>query len=47
MLKFENVATPFTGVAVVVPESVPPPGFVPNAMVIVLPKLATVFPASS
>src|SRR5216117_2185874 len=47
MLKFENVATPFTGVAVVVPERVPPPGFAPSAMVIVLLKVATVFPASS
>src|SRR5881628_255458 len=47
MLRFEKVATPFTAVLVVVPESVPPLGFVPSAMVIVPLKLVTVFPASS
>src|SRR5438034_471186 len=47
MLRFENVATPFTGVAVFVPASVPPLGLAPSAMVIGLPKVATVTPASS
>jgi len=31
MLRFENVATPATAATVVVPESVPPPAFVPIA----------------
>src|SRR2546426_230556 len=47
MLRSEKVATPFTAVTIVVPESVPPLGFVPRATVIEPVKLATVFPASS
>ena len=31
--RFENVATPLTAATVVVPESVPPPGLVPMAIV--------------
>src|SRR5437773_514326 len=34
MLNVENVATPFTAFTLVVPESVPPPGFAPIATVI-------------
>ena len=33
MLRFPNVATPPTALTVVVPESVPPPGFAPIAIV--------------
>src|SRR2546425_257438 len=47
MLRSEKVATPFTAVTIVVPESVPPLGFVPRATVIEPVKPATVFPASS
>src|SRR2546427_210566 len=35
MLRFENVATPFTAATLVVPERVPPPGLVPIATVTV------------
>jgi hypothetical protein len=47
MLNVENVATPFTAATLVVPESVPPPGFAPSATVIVPVKPVTVLPASS
>src|SRR2546425_1044994 len=47
MLRFANVATPFTGVTVFVPESVPPPGFVPRGGGRSVQKAATVVPASS
>src|SRR6267378_1280028 len=47
MLRVEKVATPFTAVTILVPESVPPAGLVPSAMVIEPPKLVTVTPASS
>src|SRR5882724_3364221 len=47
MLNVENVATPFTAFALVVPESVPPPGFAPNATVIDPVNPVTVFPDAS
>src|SRR5437773_1869253 len=47
MLNVENVATPFTAVTLVVPDSVPPPGFAPSATVIDPVKPVTTFPASS
>src|SRR5206468_2145907 len=47
MLNFENVATPFTAFTLVVPDSVPPPGFAPSATVIRPVKPVTTFPASS
>src|SRR5882762_7242599 len=47
MLSVENVATPFTAATLVVPESVPPPGFAPSATVIVPVKPATGLPRSS
>src|SRR5205814_9690490 len=47
MLNVENVATPFTAVTLVVPDSVPPPGFAPSATVINPVKPVTTFPASS
>src|SRR2546425_219206 len=43
----ENVAFPFAAVAVVVPESVPAVGFVPNATVMVFVAVGTVFPTES
>src|SRR5947207_7151668 len=47
MLNVENVATPLTAVTLVVPASVPPPGFAPSATVINPVKPVTTFPASS
>src|SRR5713226_8408288 len=47
MLRFVNVATPATAAALVVPDSVPPPGFVPSATVTVPVKLDTAFPKAS
>src|SRR6267378_6377423 len=46
MLRFEKVATPFTGVTVFVPESSPPLGLVPRAIVTEPVKLGSVVPAS-
>src|SRR5690349_18703644 len=45
--RFENVATPFTALAVNVPDNVPPLGFEPNASVIVPPKPVATFPLAS
>src|SRR6185369_10510388 len=42
MDRVENVATPFTADTVVVPESVPPPGLVPIATVMLAVELITV-----
>src|SRR5512138_2526037 len=42
MERLENVATPFTAGTVVVPESVPPPGLVPIATVMLAVELVTV-----
>ena len=47
MLKVENVATPAVAATVVVPESVPPFGFVPITTLTVPVKLVTVFPCPS
>ena len=47
MLRSENVATPFVAAMVFVPESVPPPGFAPNAIVIEPAKFGSVLPALS
>src|SRR5713226_5618934 len=47
MLRFVNVATPATAAALVVPDSVPPPGFVPSATVTGPVKLDTAFPKAS
>ena len=47
MLRLANVATPFTACAVVVPESVPPAGFVPIATVTLPAKLVTGLPNTS
>ena len=47
MLKLEKVATPFTGAALVVPESVPPAGFIPIPSVTVPAKAVAVFPCAS
>src|SRR5439155_335541 len=47
MLNVENVATPFTAVTLVVPDSVPPPGFAPSATVINPVKPVTTFATSS
>src|SRR6185295_15607684 len=47
MDRLENVATPLTAVTVVVPDSVPPPGFVPIATVMLADELGTVFPNAS
>ena len=41
MLRSENVATPFTAATVFVPLSVPPPGFVPIAIVILAVLVVT------
>jgi hypothetical protein len=43
----EKVATPFIGFTVVVPESVPPPGFAPSTTVTAPVALVTVFPEAS
>src|SRR5436190_807461 len=42
MERLEKVATPLTAASVVVPDSVPPPGLVPVAMVMVAVELVTV-----
>src|SRR5437667_48105 len=47
MLRFENVATPFTAGTLSVPASVPPAWFAPIATVMVPVKLVTVFPDAS
>ncbi len=47
MLRPENVATPPTAATVVVPESVPPPGFAPSATVTLPVKPVAVFPCPS
>src|SRR3954462_1089100 len=44
MDRLENVATPLLAVTVVVPDSVPPPGLVPMATVMLAVELVTVFP---
>src|SRR5512132_642845 len=47
MERLENVATPVTADIVVVPESVPPPGLVPMATVMLAAELVTVLPNAS
>src|SRR5437773_245215 len=47
MLNVEQVVTRLPAVALVVPASVPPPGFAPIATVIDPVKPVTTFPASS
>src|SRR5277367_1243763 len=47
MLKLGNMATPFIGVAVAVPPSVPEDGLVPMAMVIELVAPVTTLPLVS
>src|SRR5512134_3999752 len=47
MERLEKVATPLTADTVVVPESVPPPGLVPMATVMLAVELVTVFPNAS
>src|SRR5437773_11014370 len=47
MLNVENVATPLTAVTLVVPASVPPPGFAPSPTVISPLYPVTMLPASS
>src|SRR5947208_703357 len=47
MDRVANVATPATALTVFVPESVPPPGFVPIAMAMLAVELVTVFPNAS
>src|SRR5712691_9153804 len=47
MLKVEKLATPATAAMVVVPDNVPPPGFVPIATVTVPVKPVAVFPWAS
>src|SRR5512140_926777 len=47
MDRLENVATPLTADTVVVPDSVPPPGLVPMATVMLAVELVTVFPNAS
>src|SRR3954470_10207399 len=47
MERLENVATPATADAVVVPDSVPPPGLAPIATVMLAVELGTVFPNAS
>src|SRR5687767_15474347 len=42
MERVENVATPATAATVVVPDSVPPPGLVPIATVMLAVELVTV-----
>src|SRR3954469_3285298 len=42
MERLENVATPLTAATVVVPDSVPPPGLVPMATVMLADELVTV-----
>src|SRR5512142_280873 len=47
MLRLLNVATPATAATLVVPESVPPPGFAAIAIVTVLVNVVTVLPTES
>src|SRR5512143_1478566 len=47
MLRVEKVATPATAATVVVPDSVPPPGFAPIAMVTLPVNAVAVFPKPS
>src|SRR2546421_737819 len=47
MLRLEKVATPLTAAAVVVPERVPPFGFVPIATMILVVAVITVLPWAS
>src|SRR5262245_16767540 len=47
MERLENVATPAFAATVVVPESVPPPGLVPIASVMLAVEVVTVFPNAS
>jgi hypothetical protein len=47
ILRFENVATPFTAFTVFVPERVPPDGLVWMAMVIAFVAVETIFPNES
>src|SRR3954451_18525178 len=47
MERLENVATPATAATVVVPDSVPPPGVVPMATVMLAVELVTVLPKGS
>src|SRR6266480_1420863 len=47
MLNVENIATPFTAATLLVPDSVPPPGFAPSATVIVPVKPVTTLPEAS
>src|SRR5438045_6349611 len=47
MDRLEKLATPFTADTVVVPDSVPPPGLVPIATVMLAVELVTVFPNAS
>ncbi len=47
MLRSPNDATPATASSVTVPESTPPPGFVPMARVMLAVDEVTVFPLAS
>src|SRR3954467_6400559 len=47
MERLENVATPLTADTVAVPDSVPPPGLVPMATVMLAVELVTVLPNAS
>src|SRR5262245_54321892 len=47
MERLEKLATPFTAATVVVPESVPPPGLLPMATVMLAVELVTVLPNES
>src|SRR5437868_6436439 len=47
MDRLENVATPLTADTVVVPDSVPPPGLVPIATVMLAVEPVTVLPNAS
>src|SRR3954465_8543461 len=47
MDRLENVATPLTAAPVAVPDSVPPPGLVPIATVMLTTHRVTVLPKAS
>src|SRR6185295_13904711 len=47
MDRLENVATPALAATVAVPDSVPPPGLVPIATVMLAPEVVTVLPNAS
>src|SRR3954466_7208789 len=47
MERLENVATPAAADTVVVPDSVPPPGLLPMATVMLAVELVTVLPNAS